>query len=119
MSALAPTVTVDGVQITPDNGIQQKQSLWQRAKQRASNGYLKFGLGASAFLGSAASYAGTGTGTSGTGGGVAMPTLPTPDLSSVATYIAAQFTPVMTIGLAVLGLMVVMALLRWARGIIA
>jgi hypothetical protein len=119
MSALAPIVTVDGVQIVPDNGIQQKQSRWQRAKQLASNGYLKFGLGASALLGSAASYAtgaGGGTGGAGTGG---LPTLPTPDLTGVATYISKQFTPVMDIGLAVLGLMVVMALLRWARGIIA
>ncbi len=115
MSALAPTVTVDGVQITPDNGIQQKQSLWQRAKQRASNGYLKFGLGASAFLGSASVFA---TGSTGSTAGK-MPALPVPDLSSVSKYIADQFTPVMTIGLAVLGLMVVMALLRWARGIIA
>jgi len=113
MNALAPTVTVDGVQIVPDNGIQQKQSFLQRTKQRASNGYLKFGLGASALLGSAASYATGGT------GGTALPTLPTPDLSGVATYISKQFTPVMEIGLAVLGLMVVMALLRWARGIIA
>ncbi len=111
MSALAPTVIVDGVQIVPDNGIQQKQSFLQRTKQRASNGYLKFGLGVSALLGSAASYAAA----------VApkMPTLPVPDLSSVSDYIAAQFTPVVNIGLAVLGLMVVMALLRWARGIIA
>jgi len=117
MSALAPTVIIDGVQIVPDNGIQQKQSFLQRTKQRASNGYLKFGLGASALLGSAASYATGGTG--GGTGGTALPTLPTPDLSGVATYISKQFTPVMEIGLAVLGLMVVMALLRWARGIIA
>jgi len=98
----------------------QRRSMkdrWQHLKSRASNGYLKFGFVTAALFGSAASYAGGGTG--GTGGGIAMPTLPTPDLSSVATYISAQFTPVMTIGLAVLGLMVVMALLRWARGIIA
>jgi hypothetical protein len=122
MSALAPTVTVDGVQIIPDNGIQQKQSFWQRTKQRASHGYLKFGLGASALFGSAASYATGGAGAGaggGTGGGSGLPTLPTPDLTGIATYISTQFTPVMDIGLAVLGLMVVMALLRWARGIIA
>jgi len=116
MSALAPTVIIDGVQIVPDNGIQQKQSFLQRTKQRASNGYLNFGLGASALLGSAASYA---TAPTGGGGSGSLPTLPTPDLTGVATYISKQFTPVMDIGLAVLGLMVVMALLRWARGIIA
>lgn len=98
----------------------QRRSMkdrWQSLKQRASNGYLKFGLGASALLGSAASYATGSTGGGGTTLGTV--TLPTPDLGDVATYIAAQFTPVMNIGLAVLGLMVVMALLRWARGIIA
>ena len=81
-------------------------------KQRASSGYLKFGLGTAALLGSSASYAEGGT-------KLGVVELPTPDLASVATYISTQFTPVMNIGLAVLGLMVVMALLRWARGIIA
>lgn len=97
----------------------QRRSIrdrWQSLKARSSRTYLKFGIGASALLGSAASYATGGTG-GGTGG--AVPTLPVPDLKGIATYISGQFTPVMDIGLAVLGLMVVMALLRWARGIIA
>lgn len=98
----------------------QRRSIrdrWQSLKQRASGTYLKLGIGTAAALGSAASYATGGTG--GTTTTLGAVTLPTPDLADVATYIASQFTPVMNIGLAVLGLMVVMALLRWARGVIA